>query len=124
MAHVSLRQNPGDPALSLNRLGVGVVLRGDGTTPVPRGGTAYVLDAATHRTRDRDIHAAGWRCVGHRRAADDHPRDRARCHKNNDNADHDQHDTAFPRRERVGRWGLASVGRRRLLRPANSIDPQ
>jgi len=57
MASVSLRQNPRDPALSLNCFGVGVVLGGDGTTPVSRGRTTCVLDRTTHRARDRDIDA-------------------------------------------------------------------
>jgi hypothetical protein len=121
---VSLRQNPRDPALSLNCFGVGVVPGVDGTTPVSRGRTTFVLDSATHRARDRDIHAAVTGSVMGRRVADDRPCDRARCDNTNDNADHHHHDTAFARRERVGRWGLATVGRRRLLRPANSIDPQ
>lgn len=60
---VSLRQNPRDAALSLNRLRVGVVLGGDHTAPVPRGRAAYVLDSATHRARYCDIHASITGCV-------------------------------------------------------------
>jgi hypothetical protein len=115
-----LGQNPRDATLSLNRFSVSVMLRVDGATPVTRRRTTCVLKCAAHRTRDRDIHAAITRSVVGRRVVGHYPCRRADSNNTNDNADRYQHGTAFARRERVGRWGLASVDRRRLLRVANS----
>src|SRR6516162_3309705 len=123
-AVLALRQNPRDATLSLNRFSVGVMLRVDGATPVTCGRTTCVLECPAHRTRDRDIHAAITRSVVGRRVAGQYPCRRAGSNATNDNADRYQHGTAFARRERVGRWGLASVDRRRLLRAANSTGPQ
>jgi hypothetical protein len=53
-----------------------------------------------------------------------YPCRRAGSNNTNDNADRYQHGTAFARRERIGRWGFASVDRRRLLRAANSTGLQ
>ena len=113
----ALRQNPRDATLSLNRFSVGVMLRVDAATPVMRRRTTCVLDCAARRTRERDIHAAITRSViGVRRVVGYYPCRRAGSNNTDENADRSQHDAAFARRERVGRWGLASVDRRRLLR--------
>ena len=120
-AVLALRQNPRDATLSLNRFSVGVMLRVDGATPVTRGRTTCVLECAARRTRERDIHAAITRSVvGVRRVVGHYPCRRAGGNNNDENADRYQRGTAFARCERVGRWGLASVDRRRLLRAANS----
>ena len=52
------------------------------------------------------------------------PDRRAHCNHRHENAGHYPHRTALARHKRVGRWGLAGVGRVRLLRPAKSIDQQ
>jgi hypothetical protein len=115
-AVLALRQNPRDATLSLNRYSVGVMLPVDGATQVTRGRTTCVLDCAARRTRERDIHAAITRSVvGVRRVVGYYPCRRAGSNNTDENADRSQHDTAFATCERVGRWGLASVDRRRLL---------
>jgi hypothetical protein len=124
IARVRLRQNPRDAALNLNCFGVSVTLGVGGAAPVARRGTALVLETAAHRARDRDIHAAVTRSVVRRRVAADHPCDRGRRYDSDGYADHDEHDAAFARREWIGRWSFTSIGRRSLLRPANSIDSQ
>jgi len=124
-AVLALRQNPRDATLSLNRFSVGVMLRVDGATQVTRGRTTCVLECAARRTRERDIHAAITRSVvGVRRVVGYYPCRRAGSNNTDENADRYPHDTAFARCERVGRWGLASVDRRRLLRAANSTGLQ
>jgi hypothetical protein len=124
-AVLALRQNPRDATLSLNRFSVGVMLRVDGATPVTRGRTTCVLECAAHRTREVDIHAAITRSVvGFRRVVSHYPCRREGSNNTDENADHYQHGTAFAGCERVGRWGFASVDRRRLLRAANSTGLQ
>jgi hypothetical protein len=120
-AVLALRQNPRDATLSLNRFSVGVMLPVDGATQVTRSRTTCVLDYAARRTRELDIHAAITRsAVGVRRVVGYYPCRRADSNNTDENADRYPHDTAFARCERLGRWGLASVDRRRLLRAANS----
>src|ERR1700758_5276386 len=120
-AVVALRQNPRDATLSPNRFSVGVMLSLDGATQVTRGRTTCMLDCAARRTRERDIHAAITRSVvGVRRVVRYCPCRRAGSNNTDEDADRHQHGTAFARCERVGRWGLAFVDRRELLRAANS----
>jgi hypothetical protein len=94
----------------------------DGVTPVPGGRTTCVLESAAHRARDRDIHAAVTRAVIRRRVGRHRPGRRARRNNSRDNAYHYQYGAAFTGRERVGRRGLASVDRGRLLRAADLIE--
>jgi hypothetical protein len=101
---------------------MGVVPDIDGATPVPGGPTTCVLESTAHRTRDRDIHAAVTRSVIRRRVGRHSPGRRARPNNSRDNAYHYQYGAAFMWCERVGRRGLASVDRRRLLRAADLIE--
>ena len=124
-AVLALRQNPRDATLSPNRFSVGVMLSLDGATQVTRGRTTCMLDCAARRTRERDIHAAITRSVvGVRRVVRYCPCRRAGSNNTDEDADRHQHGTAFARCERVGRWGLAFVDRRELLRAANSTGLQ
>jgi hypothetical protein len=116
-----LWQNPRDSTLSLNCFGVGVVLGGHSATPVACFCTTCVLDCAAHRTRDRDIYAAVARSAIPRRVARHGPRGYPHCDQSNENDGRYQHGTAFARRQRVGRWGLSCVDRRRLL-PSGELD--
>src|SRR5258705_3043730 len=117
-----LAQNPRDSALSLNRFSVGVVLEVGGATPVARCCTTCVLDRAAHRTCHSDGYAGLAGSNRARRLARRLPYRRAHCNRDDENGAHYPYGTALARRERVGRWGLACVDRRRLLRPAKSID--
>src|SRR5690348_6264206 len=72
-----------------------------------------------HRTRNRDVHAAITRSVVARRVVGQYPCRSARRNNTNENADRYQHGAVLARRQRLGRWGLASVDRRRLLDRAN-----
>jgi hypothetical protein len=96
----------------------------DGATPVVCGHTARVLESTTHAARERDRHAAITRPVVCRRVTGKTPSNRARHDDTNDNAGRYQRRTAFARGERVPRWRLTGVDRRRLLRPAKSIRSQ
>jgi hypothetical protein len=121
---IALRQNPRDATLSLNGFSVSVMLVVGSAAPVVRCRATCVLESAPHRARPRDVHAAVTGLVIGRRLACHYPCRRARGNDTSHNANHYEHGTTFARRERVGRWGLACIDRRRLLCPANAIDPQ
>jgi hypothetical protein len=124
MLSSALRQNPGDPTLSLNCRSMRVAPSVHGVAPVVRGRAARMLESTTHRARERDCHAAITGPVICRRVIGQPPHQRARRPYTNDDACHYKRGAAFARRERIPRWRLACVDRRRLLRSANSIRPQ
>ena len=97
----ALGENPGFPALGLNRLRVRVVTGGDGAAPVLCGGTASVLKTAAHGAGDRHIHAAVTRPVIRRRVFSQGPHRGGSRNDGGHHAHRDEHPAAFARRERV-----------------------